>query len=343
MPGSRSAPCLGCGRRVVTARDAHVTFGGKRDGSLLIAWDVEPQRAYSDVTDRLYEADELYLLGVAHRACGPLARWRLETQQVDLPDILCELILDEGDTSELPAMHLPPSGDWCAFCGRDDPSEEHIFPRWVSKELSKLAAGPLEMKTAHGPRRITTLDLTAPICAACNTRWLSVLENDVKPLLASMIGGEERALSTGEQGRLATWAVKTAFMLDLAGTAPVIPAGYYYMLRQRRNALGSNVVLCGAYLGSKKAIWAEHRGLHAGISDDEPPNMFVTTFSIFRVVFQVVGHFTKRRSDFFNDNRDIAIGLTQIWPAQPEPVRWPRDRLAFNDDTLIELARSVGT
>jgi hypothetical protein len=50
LPGSRSAPCLGCGGRVVTARDPHVLFGGKRDGSLLIAMDAEPQRSYaSDV------------------------------------------------------------------------------------------------------------------------------------------------------------------------------------------------------------------------------------------------------------------------------------------------------
>jgi hypothetical protein len=109
LPGSRKAPCLGCGGRVVTARDPHVLFGGKRDGSLLIAMDTEPQLSYASDIDRIYTEADLLLLGVAHRDCGPLARQRLEAQEVELPDELPELLVDE-DIGELPALHLPPAG-----------------------------------------------------------------------------------------------------------------------------------------------------------------------------------------------------------------------------------------
>jgi len=337
LPGSRRAPCLGCGRRVVTARDPHCLIGGKRDGSLLVVMDAEPQLSYATDVDRLYGEPDVYLLGVAHRDCVPLARRRLEAQEVELPDGLPELLVDE-DTGELPELHLPPGASVCPFCGAADATDEHVVPKWVSRELTKLA--PLQMNTDFGPRRINRLEMTAPVCEKCNTRWLSVLEKDVQPVLAPLIRGEERTLTVDEQRVLAAWAAKTAFMLDLASGTPVIPTGFYYELRQLRTALPSHVVWLGAYNGSQKAIWAEHRPLHIGIASDEEPNGFVTTFIVFRCLFQVVGHFT-RGGATMNDTRLIARGLWSIAPPRADAIRWPRDRLAFGDDALTELAASI--
>ena len=79
------------------------------------------------------------------------------------------------------------------------------------------------MPSPYGPRRIRSLDLTAPICVTCNNRWLAVLENDVQPVLAPLIRGEERTLAPREQQLLATWAVKTTLMLDLWTGKLLIP------------------------------------------------------------------------------------------------------------------------
>src|SRR5262245_6418624 len=62
LPGSRRAPCLGCGSPVVTARDAHCLIGGKRDGSVLIAVDTEPQRSLATDVDLVYTERDLFLL-----------------------------------------------------------------------------------------------------------------------------------------------------------------------------------------------------------------------------------------------------------------------------------------
>jgi hypothetical protein len=165
-----------------------------------------------------------------------------------------------------------------------------------------------------------------------------LLENDVRPVLTPLIRGEERTLSLDEQRLLAAWAAKTALMLDLVASAPIVPAGFYCELRQLRTALPSQAIWLAAYLGNRKAIWAEHRGLH--ITEDEPPNAFITTFSVFRVVFQVVGHFTKGGATF-DDTRLLSLGLARIWPACENPIDWPRERLAFGDDALAELAASI--
>jgi hypothetical protein len=50
---------------------------------------------------------------------------------------------------------------------------------------------------------------------------------------------------------------------------------------------------------------------------------------------------TSTRYPTLKDTRVIADGLWTIAPTRGEAVRWPRDRLAFGDDTLAELAASI--
>lgn len=336
LPGSRRSLCLGCGGRVVTGRDPHVLIGGKRDGSVLMLLDIEPQLALATDPDRLFEQG-LELLGVAHRACVDHARRRLEAQEVQLPNELPQLVVDE-DVPELPALHVAPTRGFCAFCGATDTTEEHVWPKWISRTLANY--GGFVMATPNGARRLRALEVTAPTCPKCNNRWLSVLENDVQSVLGPMIGGRERTLSIDEQRVLATWAVKTALMLDLASGTPVVPTGFYYEFRQRRSPLPTNVVWVGAYCGPHWAAWARHTGLHIGIADDQPPNAFVTTFTAFRIVFQVLGHFTVGGATL-REGRQLAAGLARIWPPSLQPVDWPPLKLAFGDKSLQMLAESI--
>jgi hypothetical protein len=337
--GSRRSPCLGCGKPVVTARDAHVPIGGRRDGTLLIEMDVEPLISQSNDPDALFDADDLYLLGVAHRDCVPEARHRLIAGEVTLPDELPQLRADdEFDVADLPALHLPPSLDRCPFCDARDTTEEHVFPQWLSKELTSL--GRLIRREESGPRSLRKIDVTAPICATCNNRWLSVLEGDTKPLLSRMLRGEEQRLFHNEQKLLATWALKTAMMLDLASGLPVIPVGFFHELRQKRKPFASSFVWIAGYGGSQWATWAHHSALHVGISETEPPNGFVSTFTVFRVVFHVLGHFT-RGGATFDDNRIYRDALAQISPLRMLPVEWPPNGVVFNDEWLEKLAVSI--
>ena len=136
------------------------------------------------------------------------------------------------------------------------------------------------------------------------------------------------------------WAVKTALMLDLASGNPLIATGFYYDLRLRRCPLPSQVVWLGAYRDSQYAAWASHQALHVGISTIEPPNAFVSTFTAFRAVFQVVGHLTRGNMNL-DDRRLLAAALARIWPPRDEPIDWPPRKLAFGDESLAELAQST--
>jgi len=317
---------------VITARDPHVEIGGKRDGSVLVMYEAKPLLAFATNPDQVFEPG-LELLGVAHRACMQLARKRLEARQVDLPDDLPRLIVDQG-VQELPALHLPPPAGRCAFCRATEVTDEHVWPKWISGQLRGHRG--FTMATPHGPRKMRSLDITAPVCVTCNNRWLSVLEKDVQPVLGPLIYGEERTLSPDEQRRLATWVVKTALMLDLGGGSPFIPAGFYYDFRLRRSPLPGQVVWLGAYRDSYYAAWASHQALHVGISTSEPLNAFVSTFTAFRAVFQALGHFSRGNMNV-DDQRLLAAALARIWPPREEPIDWPPRKLAFGDDSLADL------
>jgi hypothetical protein len=305
---------------------------------MVVALETEPLRSFATDVDRLFEPG-LLLLGVAHRDCVPLARSRLEARSIELPEELPTLIAD-GEVGHLPQLHLPPKAETCAFCDGCPVEEEHVWGRWISRELKDC--GGFVIQTEHGSRPRSSIDFTAPVCGVCNNEWLSVLENDVKPILAPMIRatGGCHDLSIEEQRLLATWAAKTALMIDLYGGAHIIPIGYFHELRLRRSALPSQVVWLGAYRGTRRAVWARHRGLRLGSPEGQPPLGFATTFTVHRVVFQVVGHFSRGQATF-QDRRPEQLALHAIWPRRHEAIQWPRNKLAFHDDALIALEASI--
>ena len=128
-------------------------------------------------------------------------------------------------------------------------------------------------------------------------------------------------------------------MLDLLSGKPLIPTAFYYDLRLRRCPHEGQLVWLGAYRDWHYAAWAQQAGLHVGISADEPPNAFVSTFTAFRVVFHVAGAFD--RGVTFNEGRLLAAALARVWPPRGQSVDWPPKKLAFGDESLAELAQSV--
>src|ERR1700737_138002 len=77
---------------------------------------------------------------------------------------------------------------------------------------------------------------TRSVCKMCNTGWMSDLEQRSKPLLVGMMKGQTRTLYLVSQRIVATWAYKTALMLQEAATSRnhparrVFPASHYQHL-----------------------------------------------------------------------------------------------------------------
>lgn len=344
IPGWRNAPCLGCGRRVTQSRHSWAMIGGTRSGSYLILCGAMPRLVYA--TDPRSVPDEkLFVLGVVHQRCIDEARVRLAAGRVSLPAELPDLEIELGDQVPLPPYTLdkPAEISACPFCDSlDDLTREHVWPDWYSRELQ--TRGAILTGDIIVDNRI---EVTVPVCGDCNNKWMSVLEGDAKQLLLSIADAATGSrptlkVSAAEQARLATWAVKTAYLID-AYQAPVVPRGFLHEFALQRVPNAWTVVWIGGYTPDV-ALRADKRALDFPTTAGEPtnnsPNAFAITFTILNVLFQVVGHFNGGTWSLRDNRRQYSGALFQIWPNAVPDLSWPPS-LGFSRASWDDLVASI--
>jgi hypothetical protein len=113
----------------------------------------------------------------------------------------------------------------CALCGATGVplTNEDVIPKWALRAFGVHGPVTIQIREEGGsPRevgkmRILKLILEGGLCQRCNNVRLSQLENYVKPILAPMaVDCTPMVLDAKSQRLLATWAVKTAFLVELA-------------------------------------------------------------------------------------------------------------------------------
>jgi hypothetical protein len=104
-------------------------------------------------------------------------------------------------------------------------TREHVIPAWARRSFDihgpvtvdrreEPAAGPV---VRVGKIQHLNITLDEAICKYCNTVWLSQLEREVRPFLAPMAASAKpTTLDSRLQALLATWAVKTVLLFELA-------------------------------------------------------------------------------------------------------------------------------
>jgi hypothetical protein len=263
---------------------------------------------------------------------------------VALPDDLPLLDVERGAHVPDPAyiLHLPPQPDACPFCDRTTGlTDEHVWPGWYSRELHSRGAIPV----GDGVRR-GRIGLTVPVCTACNNTWMSVLENDVRQTLISMMGagtGESETfrITLDQQARLASWAVMKAYLLD-AMTEPTVPRGFLHEFALRREPNESMVVWVAGYTPDVAAR-SQKRALDFlshGKRTRNSPNGFVVTFTIFNVLFQVVGHFNGGPAVVSGGRPQYDSALFPVWPDPITDLVWP-PAVAFSRTSWDDLIASM--
>jgi hypothetical protein len=332
----RRAICLGCDGTVVRARDGYVSVGGTLDGSWLTMWPTGPDRFAA--TGPIPDAD-IFILGISHRGCTDRVRIRAAGQTLRAPDELIRLYLDDADDL-IPTLHLPADDGTCPFCNTTtNLSDEHVWPKWVSKELRFLGRA-LAPRQGRGPAK-HQIEVTVPVCTVCNNDWMSVLENDVAAIMRPMFRGYRVQLGPAEQGVLATWATKTAFMIDRVENG-VVPRGFAIDLAMTRRPPVNSRVFVGAYTGDFAAKGVS-QPLLIGYSDGtkpSEPNAVVTTFTAYNVAFQVVTHFNKGPMTMTDTRTGLNRTFTQLWPTATESLEWPPE-FVMHDTGFDAFATSI--
>jgi hypothetical protein len=251
----------------------------------------------------------------------------------------------------------------CVFCGGSGlPSTEHAVPTWVRKAFNMV--GPVTVEVAPEPgkkpepvhtRPNLTLTVSRRVCRDCNNTWMADLENGCKELLSPMIVRHEaRTLGVGDQKLLATWAVKTVFMLELAfrdryprrrsvlGYEPSAPE-LAWLWMNREPPPRCRVWLACADCQFKTAVRYEHSGAPLPAPGREPLLGHLTTMAIGFVALQVhTVNFVEAEHDqarWFLPPPcppEISNAIDSIWPQPIRAVTWPKAAFALGDwDRLV--------
>lgn len=241
----------------------------------------------------------------------------------------------------------------CVWCGsRGRLSAEHVIPDWLGRDLTRraLASSPDVVKVMGqnrlnrgGEVRVWTpapLEVTVrAVCQRCNNGWMSAMEREIQPLLLRLLTGEAFVLHQAAQTQLASWAFKTAVVMDQIDGTPSIPDTDAHSFYQDRRPVAGVYV----FVGSRAAEpWP------AGVKpEDHPDSAFVRlksrglddpsgTFQAYKKVIalgvlliQVIG-FTNV-SDV-GGVQYLAADSTCIWPYEIDR-EWPGE---FGELTVAE-------
>jgi hypothetical protein len=190
--------------------------------------------------------------------------------------------------------------------------------------------------------------LTGQICAACNNGTLSRIEGAVVDILRPMIVRHEKTTLTVEsQKRLATWAVKTVYLLEPAvrQSFPGRPIDGFLASESERAWLftrqepppRSRVWLACWDAESASALMYEPSGAPIPTRSGPPLQGQLTTFALGFVAFQVFSvDFVAAESEDAvqfhppQPSPAIASAINLIWPST-RSVAWPGPAIAHDE------------
>ncbi|MDX2970033.1 hypothetical protein [Kribbella solani] len=231
----------------------------------------------------------------------------------------------------VPSLNQPSSSTECLFCEGFTGAaltDERVWPAWMIREFEKRGVAIEGSRSA------------VPVMQDCSNRWLSVLENDCKPLLLR-VWNQPTVLNPQERELLAVWATKTAITVDAYGS-PSLPRGFAHDLRVSRRPSPGVWVWATAFVGPIRyaAAWGSDVRLEA-LADLPGPHGLTITFTAGPILFQVM--FVYERGEFEVDIRaDDAALLMALWPTGAETCQWPPG--GFDDEAAERLVvRFSGT
>lgn len=226
------------------------------------------------------------------------------------------------------------------------PTAEDAIPKWILRRyppertihtwLDEEPGAPVTRRSqARGNLQVKV----GSVCSPCNTGWMSVLQNDAKLWLSSMLDGRVTNLTEAAQQIIAAWVVMTVITMQEANERIVIPdehaKAFYPRLSQRPPVVPPQITVglahyTGVHTGT--ALFIEHPAPGArGIPRDRA--RYLATLRIGPLACYVFGH---RLPAWFRRVVDFrpAEAVLCISPSTDAVVTWPP--LMEMDDAQFE-------
>jgi hypothetical protein len=241
---------------------------------------------------------------------------------------------------------------FCLFCSASADSVEDAWPLWITNQFK--GKRPAAVRAERAGVRLPSWSVHQPtlkircVCEQCNNGWMSRLEGGVQPVLQPLLTGEPGDLDTGGQTAIATWAVKTAMVLE--GMDPAEKRGYSQLQRERLRLRATIPWRTSIWLAaSTESDWfMSTKNRHTGETPDDISGVS-TTMAFAHAVLQVL---TIRVPEHVGPGTEVTTEVRQgpwsqltiqIWPPRAG-ARWPPP-MGLNGeaglDALAERFRTV--
>jgi hypothetical protein len=222
----------------------------------------------------------------------------------------------------------------CMFCQEKASSREDIWPQWLTKRFPLSDASFMEAERGGEnlgiwKNKTPKLLLARCVCGNCNNGWMSTLENEMKPIVETILDEQLRALDVSSQAVIAVWAMKTAMALE----ALYPEREFFYSENERQNiravsAIPERTSIWIAKCVNQPNIYSAGNFLRTGPGDNEA-KAYVTTMAFGSLALQIVSIRT-----FVNLPSEVQITydsregpwdkvLLRVWPIAPQSKQWP--------------------
>jgi hypothetical protein len=188
------------------------------------------------------------------------------------------------------------------------------------------------------------------VCGDCNSGWMNRLETAAAPILGPMVRDiAATELTPATQRTIATWAIKTAFMLEhLHSAHRIVPGAEYHRFYAMQQPPPEYTIL----IAHRKSVVDQMTGLpnlvtsreqevktvpytadvsreEIRLSMDRGSKVYRITFALGFLVFVVLGHtFPNPMNLYLTPNGENVVRC--VWPLQPNcawPTIWPIERI----------------
>lgn len=233
----------------------------------------------------------------------------------------------------------------CVLCGnRRKLTNEDVIPQWLMrhafphpKKITSTRGSSREEYAANlrVGRTGQRVKVTA-LCEVCNNRWLSRVENRVKPKLLAWMSGLHGPMAVPDQQLVAFWATKTALMAQLA-YAPsrrVIPQRFYRELHAARDHPPEGVFVWLGMVGSKlPGISFSVRSIGRQLASLGATEAFQADLRVHRLYIRVSG---VEPPDVLSDIAMMPSASTTLYRV------WPVETFLLDDPTAAARLRQRG-
>ena len=106
----------------------------------------------------------------------------------------------------------------CIFCNKRANSVEDAWPVWLMNRFPSGSAATMEFELREQKPLVWSTKnprlKVRRVCSSCNNGWMSMLEDNTKPIIESILDDKMKSIDIPSQETLARWSVKTVMVLE---------------------------------------------------------------------------------------------------------------------------------